>query len=37
MKAARFEPIKTEAKGEEADNFLETLDLIDFRDDLRYK
>ena len=37
MKGIRFEERRTEAKGEEADSFLEDLDLIDFRDDLKYK
>ena len=38
MKAVRFEEIRAKAKGEEVQKgFLEDLDLIDFRDDLRYK
>ena len=37
MKATRFEKI-AEEKGKEVDrSFFETLEVIDFRDDLRYK
>ena len=37
MKWIRYEDAKELEKRKELDGFLETLDIMDFRDDLRYK